>query len=258
MRRRRVSRMSRKIARATASRGASSSTKRSPSGPCSVAPSPRIASVTRKPSRPGTPVTAVGWNWTNSRSARSAPASRASSRPEPQRARRVGGARVQRGAAAGGEDDGARARASSRRRARRRRAPVRLREQRRDARPSRTSMRVVGDDARGERAQEPPAGRAAAGVDDAADASGRPRGRARRGPAASASKRDAELDEVVEARRAPRRTGPRRRCGARGRGRRRACPRGAGRASPRARAPRPARPAPSRTRSRRAAARRRA
>ena len=40
------------------------------------APSPRIASVTRKPSRPGTPVTAVGWNCTNSRSASAAPAPR--------------------------------------------------------------------------------------------------------------------------------------------------------------------------------------
>ena len=48
------------IARETSSRGASSSTKRSPSGPCSVAPSPRIASVTRKPSRPAMPITAVG------------------------------------------------------------------------------------------------------------------------------------------------------------------------------------------------------
>ena len=72
-----------KIARATASRGASSSTKRSPSGPCSVAPSPRTASEIRKPSRPLRPTTAVGWNWVNSRSASIAPAWRASSRPEP-------------------------------------------------------------------------------------------------------------------------------------------------------------------------------
>ncbi len=70
-------------ARETSSRGASSSTKRSPSGPCSVAPSPRIASVTRNPSRPGTPVTAVGWNWTNSMSATAAPAARASRMPMP-------------------------------------------------------------------------------------------------------------------------------------------------------------------------------
>ena len=38
------------------------------------APSPRIASVTRNPSRPATPITAVGWNWRNSRSASCAPA----------------------------------------------------------------------------------------------------------------------------------------------------------------------------------------
>ena len=78
-----LSRSVRKMARATASRGASSSTKRSPCRSCSVAPSPRIASVMRNPSRPCTPTTAVGWNWTNSRSASAAPASRASSRPEP-------------------------------------------------------------------------------------------------------------------------------------------------------------------------------
>ena len=71
------------MARATSSRGASSSTKRSPSGPCSVAPSPRIASVIRKPSRRGTPMTAVGWNWTNSRSARSRRRACASTRPTP-------------------------------------------------------------------------------------------------------------------------------------------------------------------------------
>ena len=71
------------IARATSSRGASSSTKRSPSASRSVAPSPRIASVTRKPSRPLTPVTAVGWNCMSSRSASAAPAPRASSSPMP-------------------------------------------------------------------------------------------------------------------------------------------------------------------------------
>ena len=78
-----VSASRRWIARATASRGCSSSTKRSPAASCSVAPSPRTASEIRKPSRPWIPVTAVGWNWTNSRSASSAPAARASSRPEP-------------------------------------------------------------------------------------------------------------------------------------------------------------------------------
>ena len=71
------------MARATASRGSSSLTKRSPSGPCSVAPSPRTASEIRKPSLPGSPTTAVGWNWVNSRSASIAPAWRPSSRPEP-------------------------------------------------------------------------------------------------------------------------------------------------------------------------------
>ncbi len=72
-----------KMARETSSRGASSSTKRSPPGPCRVAPSPRIASVTRKPSRPGIPITAVGWNCRNSRSARSAPAAWAIDIPMP-------------------------------------------------------------------------------------------------------------------------------------------------------------------------------
>ncbi len=50
------------MARVTSSRGASSFTKRAPEASCRVAPSPRIASVMRKPSRPGTPITAVGWN----------------------------------------------------------------------------------------------------------------------------------------------------------------------------------------------------
>ncbi len=71
------------IARETSSRGASSSTKRSPRASCSVAPSPRIASVMRKPSRPRTPITAVGWNCSSSRSASAAPAACASSMPTP-------------------------------------------------------------------------------------------------------------------------------------------------------------------------------
>src|SRR3954454_11056541 len=78
-----VSARRRWIARATASRGSSSSTKRSPSLSCRVAPSPRTASETRNPSRPGTPTTAVGWNCTNSRSGRAAPAARASISPDP-------------------------------------------------------------------------------------------------------------------------------------------------------------------------------
>ena len=64
-----VSAICRCTARETSSRGASSSTKRSPEASSSRAPSPRIASVTRNPSRPWRPTTAVGWNWTSSRSA---------------------------------------------------------------------------------------------------------------------------------------------------------------------------------------------
>ena len=71
------------IARATSSRGASSSTKRSPAASWSVAPSPRIASVTRKPSERSGLTSAVGWNCMSSRSARAAPARRASSMPLP-------------------------------------------------------------------------------------------------------------------------------------------------------------------------------
>ena len=71
------------IALETSSRGSSSSTKRSPAASCSVAPSPRMASVTRKPSRPRTPITAVGWNWRSSRSASWAPAAWVSSSPAP-------------------------------------------------------------------------------------------------------------------------------------------------------------------------------
>ncbi len=76
-------RSSASIARATSSRGASSSTKRSPAASWSVAPSPRTASVTRNPSRTPSATRAVGWNWTNSRSARSAPAACARARPTP-------------------------------------------------------------------------------------------------------------------------------------------------------------------------------
>ena len=48
-----------------------------------MAPSPRIASVTRNPSRPGSPITAVGWNCSSSRSASRAPAAWASISPTP-------------------------------------------------------------------------------------------------------------------------------------------------------------------------------
>ena len=101
--------MTSQIARETSSRGASSSTKRSPSGPCSVAPSPRIASVTRKPSRPGTPVTAVGWNCTNSRSAIAAPGALGEQQADAERPGRVRRAPPERGGAAGGDDRPARA-----------------------------------------------------------------------------------------------------------------------------------------------------
>ena len=71
------------IASATSSRGASSSTKRSPSPFNSRAPSPRIASVMRNPSRPSADTSAVGWNCWNSMSASAAPAASASVIPAP-------------------------------------------------------------------------------------------------------------------------------------------------------------------------------
>ena len=76
------------MARATTSRGASSASgccptmKRSPVSSTSTAPSPRSASVSRAMgSRPL--ARAVGWNCTNSRSARRAPARAAMARPSP-------------------------------------------------------------------------------------------------------------------------------------------------------------------------------
>ena len=73
-----------RIAAVTASRGASSSVKRRPEASSRVAPSPRTASVISRPSKrvPGR-ASAVGWNWQNSRSARSAPAAAASTGPAP-------------------------------------------------------------------------------------------------------------------------------------------------------------------------------
>ena len=76
------------IARATTSRGASSARgskrgmNRSPSASRRTAPSPRRASVSRLLGCPGTS-RAVGWNWTNSRSASAAPASQAMAMPWP-------------------------------------------------------------------------------------------------------------------------------------------------------------------------------
>ena len=155
------------IARATSSRGASSSTKRSPSASRRVAPSPRIASVTRKPSRPLTPVTAVGWNCMSSRSASAAPAPRASSSADAERAGRVGRALPQGGRAAGGEDDRRGRGWRGRPRRRRRRSARRGTHSVAARAPSMTVTPGRLDHDGGELAHDAPAGRAAAGVDDA-------------------------------------------------------------------------------------------
>ena len=91
-----------RIAAVTASRGASSSVKRRPDASSRVAPSPRTASVISSPSKrvPGR-ASAVGWNWQNSRSARSRPGRLGQDRPGADRAARVGGAPPQRRGAAG-------------------------------------------------------------------------------------------------------------------------------------------------------------
>ena len=132
----------------------------------SVAPSPRIASVTRKPSRPLMPVTAVGWNCMSSRSASAAPAPRASSRPMPSE---PGGLVVRCHSAAeppGGEDD----------RAGVDRAPVLADDAHAApvADPERGGAGAFDDgharrldDDGGQLAHDAPAGRAAAGVHDA-------------------------------------------------------------------------------------------
>ncbi len=78
------SRILARIAALTSSRGASSSVKRSPVASSSLAPSPRIASVISWPSkRVSGRESAVGWNWQNSRSARSAPAAAPKTGPAP-------------------------------------------------------------------------------------------------------------------------------------------------------------------------------
>ena len=66
-------------ARATTSRGASSSVNRWPSASTSTAPSPRSASLSRSPFSAST----VGWNCMNSRSASRAPARKAMAMPSP-------------------------------------------------------------------------------------------------------------------------------------------------------------------------------
>ena len=90
--------------------------------------------------------------------------------------------------------------AARRRRAGRRCSGRRPRSSAVARRPSRTSTAAWPTTSRRELAQDPPAGRAAAGVHDAPDASGRPRGRARRRPSAVGVEAHAESLEVVEAR----------------------------------------------------------
>ncbi len=238
------------MARATASRGSSSFTKRSPSGPWSVAPSPRTASEIRKPSLPLRPTTAVGWNWVNSRSASIAPAWRASSRPEPNE---PGGLVVRDHSAAAPPVASSVALAwivvpsSSA-------TPPCLQDRCRAVAFEDVDA-VVLDDGGRERAQDPAAGRAPARVDDPAPAVAALEAE-REVAAAVGVELDAELLQLAYAGRGF--VGQHLGCGACGsdRGPRSACPRGAAGASRRARAPRRRRPGPSRTRSRRAAARR--
>ena len=211
----------------------------------------------RKPSRPWTPTTAVGWNWTNSRSASAAPAARASSRPEPNE---PGGLVVRDHSAAAPPVARIVPRAVER-------AAV-LEPRRRRTRPSAAQARgaraledldrrVLGD-VGGELAQDPAAGRAAAGVHDAAGAVAALEAE-REVAVAVGVEAHAERLEVVEAGGRLVASGPRRR-------ERRTSPRpalervlaGAAPGSRRRRAPPRARPGPSRTRSRRAGAPRRA
>src|SRR6185312_8338878 len=134
-----------------------------------------------KPSRCGTPMTAVGWNCRNSRSARSAPAACASPRPIPSD---PGGFVVRdQSAAAVLEDDAETA--------------VLRRVQRGGARPlEHGDARMPGGQG-GEVADDAPAGRAAAGVGDPA-----PRVtalQAEREPAVGVDvEADTELEEVAD------------------------------------------------------------
>ena len=168
-------------ARATSSRGASSSTKRSPSRveQRRALAADRLGDQEALAAR-GRRSTAVGWNCMNSRSASAAPAAWASSSPMPSEpgglvvrahsaaappvARTTARARIARAVLA---DDarrsGRRAVQSAAARARPRAPSIRS-----CSATSAESWRMIA-----------PAGRAAAGVDDAPRASGRPRGRAR-------------------------------------------------------------------------------
>ena len=217
------------IARATSSRGASSSTKRSPS----VVEQRRALAADRLGDEEALAALDAGdrgrveLDRARGRRARRR-RSRASSRPIPSE---PGGLVVRdHSAAAPPVARIVRARRGSRGRPRRRR--------RRSARravhsvaargaSSTVDARVLGDDGADSWRTIAPAGRAAAGVDDAPRASGRPRGRARggRGGRRRSARRGARGRRRV---RAPRGRGPSRRCGARApRPARSACPRGA-------------------------------
>ena len=164
-----VSASSREIARATASRGCSSSTKRSPSASCSVAPSPRIASVTRKPSRPGDADDRGGVELDELEVGELGAGARASSRPEPIE---PGGFVVRDHSAAA--PPVARITRAPRPSARRRRAtPVHAAvgvSSAVDAAALEHVDALLLDDVGRELAQDPAAGRAPARVHDAADA----------------------------------------------------------------------------------------
>ena len=223
------------VARATSSRGASSSTKRSPSASRRVAPSPRIASVTRKPSRPLMPVDRgrVELHELEVGERRARPARQ--QQADAERAGRVGRALPQRGRAAGGEDD----------RAGVDRAPVLAHDAHAApvAHPERRGAGAFDDGhAAASRPRRPRAGARRAGRSRCrrrarrAGASGRPPGRARgcRGGRRRSARR-----------------------GARGR-RRCAAPRGTGRSAALVRTrPRPARSVSSRCRSGESSARQR-
>ena len=232
----------------TASRGASSSVKRRPEASSSVAPSPRTASVISSPSW-GVPgrARAVGWNWQNSRSARSAPAAAPRTGPAPiapqglvVRRQRAAAPPVASTVAA--EAIGPRSVTTPRQR-----SAVAPERQGRGALAGLDPR--LGVDHRRQLRGDLVAGLAAARVDDAAARMPRPRG-----PSASSSlvvevEDDAPRSAARGRRRGPLRPAPGPRRGGRGRARRRSCrPRG-GRASRPARGRRPGPPAPSSWRS---------
>ena len=218
------------MARATASRGASSSTKRSPSRVVQrrALAADRLGDQEALAARAGRRRRWGGTGRTRGRRA-SAPAARASSRPEPNE---PGGLVVRDHSAAA--PPVARIVAAGDQRAAVLEPDAAARPSRRPARaaraPSRTSIAGVLGDVGGELAQDPPAGRAAAGVDDAADAVAALEPE-REVAVAVGVEADAERLEVAEARGRLVASAPRRPSGARARGRRRACPRDAAPAS---------------------------